>query len=914
MTRDWRAVVKAHMPPAKLEREPEILDELAQHLSDLYAEALENGRTDEEAFTIAQGALPPERERLAHDLETARRSLPAVIVDRWTAPIDREPDGRADRPWIFGRRHTKSFRRDVRYALRSLRRAPGYTLVMLLTLALGIGANSAIFAAVDTILLRPLPYAKSDGLVVPVSVHVARDIDTGSISYADYTDWRRETDVFDAVALWRPITVDLTGAGQPERVEALQVSAEYFQVITLTPAAGRLLGPDDYKPDAPMVAVMSHALWQRMFGGLPETIGKTVRISGLPVEIVGILPPRIAWPAETTLFAPLRTPASEDVRTRRDNLIFQGIARLRDGVPIEQGDALLSSIAARLERDHPESRKGWTNRLKPLREFMVDDEVRRGLWMLLAAVGAVLLIGCANLAHLGLVRGIGRARELSVRVALGASRWQIVRELSIECLLVAIAGAVAGSILSVWMIQGLVAMAPAGTPFIDELRMDVRVLAGTIAVTLMAVVLAGLVPAIASSRIQPGPALKDGAPATGASRRVLILRHALVIAEVAGAVVLLVGAALLLRSFWRLQQVDPGVDVERVMSARLTLPRSRYGTAAASATFFQQLTDRLAAAPGVASAAVTSFVPVGGGGFGLGRVFLPEGRPEPPAAPDVSAQWNVVSPRYFETVGIPVLQGRDFTRDDRSDSTPVVIVSKSFATRMFGDEPAIGRRVRSWRDENVLREIVGIVGEVRYQGLGDREIIRQVYVPHPQDSWGLMNVVVRTSSGQPAGLESVIRGEVRSLEADMAVSNVATLETIARDSVAEQRYLTMLIAILATTAVALGAIGIYGVVSHAVSARSRELGLRAALGASPRQLFGIVLGQASRLTALGLVLGLAGAIAVSRLMRQLLYETAPTDFTAYAVTISMIVVVALAATIGPARRAGRADPLTVLRN
>jgi putative ABC transport system permease protein len=913
MTRDWRSVVRAHVPPLELEREPEILDELSQHLSDLYDEAIADGQPADEAFRIACTALPRERERLARDLVTARRSLPGLIADRWAAPLEPEPDLGFRFLRIFGKRNPTSLRRDIVYALKSLRRAPGYTLVTLLTLALGIGANSAIFAAVDTILLRPMPYAHADRLVVPLSVHAARGIDTSSVSYADYTDWREATDIFEAVALWRPITVDLTGPGQPERIRAVQVSPEYFRVMTMTPVLGRSLGPDDHKPDAPRVTVISHALWQRVFGGAKDVVGRTVRIGGLPSEIVGVLPPRVIWPEDTALFVPLPTRMVEDLM-RRDNLVFYSVARLRDDVSLERGNALVSSIAARLERDHPESRKGWTNRLQPLREFMVPEEARRGLWVLLVAVGAVLLIGCANLAHLGLVRGLGRARELSVRIALGASRWRLVRELGIECLILAVAGAAAGSVLAIWMIQGLAAMAPDGTPFIEDLRMDVRVLAATIVVTCVAVIVAGLLPAITSSRVQPGPALKDGAPASGSSRRVLLLRHGLVVAEIAGAVLLLIGAALLLRSFWRLQHVDPGVDVDRVLSARLTLPRNRYTTDADSTAFFQGLVDRLAAAPGVESAAATSFVPVGGGGFGLGRVFLAEGRPEPPSAPDVSAQWNVITPDYFRTLGIPLLQGRAFSRDDRAASTPVVIVSQSFATRMFGQESAIGKRVRSWRDENVLREIVGIVGEVRYSGLGDRENLRQVYVPHTQDSWGLMNIVLRASTELPAGLESVVRRQVRAMDADMAVSNVATLNTIARESVAGERYLTMLISILAATALALGAIGIYGVVSHAVSARRRELGLRAALGASPRQLFGLVLGQASRLTAIGLVLGLAGAFAVSRLLQQLLYETKATDVAAYAVTISTIAIVAALATLGPARRAGRVDPLTALRS
>jgi putative ABC transport system permease protein len=908
MTRDWRAVVRAHMSRLELQREPEILDELAQHLSDLYDEARAEGRTADEAFAIACAALPDERDRLARDLVTARRSLPGLISDRWTEPVPEAHTARASASAALS-----GLRRDAVHAIKSLRQAPGYVAVTLLTLALGIGANSAIFAAVDTILLRPMPYAHADRLVVPVSVNVSRDLDQASVSYADYADWRRESDVFEAVALWRPITVDLTGVGQPERIRGVQVSREYFQVMTMTPVLGRTLGPADHEPKAPRVAVISFGLWQRIFGGAPDVVGRVVRIAGTPYEIVGVLPARVVFPNEAALIVPLPPQTDNDTLTRRDNLIFFAIARLRDGVSLERGNALLATIASRLEREYPEARKGWTNRVEPLREFLVSEDVRRGLWVLLAAVGVVLLIGCANLAHLALVRGLSRARELGVRIALGASRWRLIRELGVECLLLGVAGAAAGTALAVWMIHGLAAMAPPATPFIEDLGVDVRVLAATTTVTVLAILLAGVLPAMATSRVQPGPALKDGSPGAGSSRRVRILRHGLIVAEIAGAVILLVGAALLLRSFWRLQHVDPGVDVDRVMAARITLSR-RYASAEQSAVFFQRLVEHLDTQPGVQSSAATSFVPIGGGGFGLGRVFLGEGWPEPPAGRDVSAQWNVITPHYFRTIGIPVLQGRDFTQADRADSTPVVIVSRSFAARMFGDESPLGKRMRSWRDENLLREIVGVVGEVRYTGLSEREVLRQVYVPHTQNSWGLMNIVVRSASESPAMLESTVRREVRALDPDLAVSDVATLRDIARDSVAVERYTTMLLSMLATTALALGAIGIYGVISHAVSTRQREFGLRSALGASPRQLSGLVLFQGWRLMAVGLAVGLAGAFATSKLLQRLLFETQSRDPIVYTVIVSVIAIVTSLACLGPARRAARVDPLTALRN
>jgi putative ABC transport system permease protein len=392
------------------------------------------------------------------------------------------------------------------------------------------------------------------------------------------------------------------------------------------------------------------------------------------------------------------------------------------------------------------------------------------------------------------------------------------------------------------------------------------------------------------------------------------LRHGMTVVEVACAVMLLCGAALLLQSYWRLQRVDPGFDLDRVLSARLALPGAKYPTAEQAAMFFDSLVNRLETLPGVESAGTTSFVPVGGGGFGLGRVFLAEGRPEPPAAPDVTAQWNVISPGYFGVMGIRVAQGRDFTTADGANAEPVAIVSRSFARRMFGESDPLGQRVRSWRDENLYRRIVGVVDEVRYNGLAELEELRQVYVPHSQNSWGLMNVVVRASGGDPAALETTLRKGIADLDGDLAVSNVLTLRAVAGRSVADKRYATLLLTMLAVTALVLGALGIYGVVSHAVSMRAREFGVRSALGGSSAHLYGLVLGQGLRLTMVGLVIGLAGAFAISRVIKSLLYETAPRDPAVFAVTAAVVLAVALLASLGPARRAAKSDPLAVLRS
>ena len=802
----------------------------------------------------------------------------------------------------------------MKYALRSLRRAPGYTLVAVLALALGIGANAAIFGAVDTVLLRPLPYPHADRLVVPVSENAERGIEHGSVTFADYVDWRAETGVFAYVALWRPINVDVTGAGDPERMSAAQVSEEYFPLIDPALAAGRAMAAPDFAADAPFVTVISHGLWQRRFGGAADVVGRTLTIAGTPHEVVGVLPDRAAWPEETDLFVPLRASGfSDDTRTRRDNMIFLAIARLADGVSIEQADAVLATIATRLAQADPQIRKGWTNRVVPLRDYVVEADVRRALLVLLGAVGAVLLIACANLASLSLVRAAGRSREIGIRFALGASRWRVVRQMASESLLIAAGGTALGLVLSIWMMEGIAAMAPEGTPFIDRLGLDARVAAAGMIFGLFAIAAAGVLPALAASGVELTPALKEGTPGSGASRRARFLRQSLVIAEVAIAVVLVASASLLIKSFERVSGVAPGADVDRVLAGRIALPGARYPTAEARERFYRTLTGRLAALPDVEAAAATSYVPVGGGGFGLGRVFLAEGAPAPPAAPDTPAQWNVVTPDYFRALGIPVIRGRAFDARDTAESTPAIIVSASFARLMFGDADPIGRRTKSWRDENVLREIVGVVDDVRYRGL--LEPTRPlVYVPHAQNAWGSLGIVLRARHGAPGALAPALRREIAAVDPLLAVANVRTMAETASGSIARERYTTLLVTLLAATALALGTLGIYGVLSFAVSTRRHEFGLRIALGASSGDLYRLVLGNGLALALIGIAVGGAGAVAASRLLAGLLYEVEPHDPASYAAAGTLILVTAIAACLLPARRAAHADPLQALKS
>jgi predicted permease len=557
---DWTSEVRRRLAGLGIspEREAEIVDELSQHLADREAELRRSGVGVADAHRLALDEISDEALMRGEFRRLRQARTPEALAPGAPAGHSRF----VERLW-----------QDVRYGTRSLRQRPGFAAAATLALALGIGANSAIFAAVDAVLLRPMPFSHADRLYVPVSVNTARGIDQGSVTFADYRDWRTQTDVFAAVALWRPIGVDLTGDGEPERVEIAQVSEEFFRLADVTPLAGRTLVPADHEASAPRVAVITDGLWQRRFGGAADVVGRTIRIAGLPAEVVGVLPARSVWPDTSQMFVPLKAAAfNDDVRTRRDNMIFEGLVRLRDGVTAQAANARLGGMAARLAQDQPVIRKGWTNAVIPLRMYMVDPDLTRALYVLLGAVVAVLLIACANVANLALVRGSGRARELAIRLSLGASRRRLIQQLLVESVLLTTAGAAVGAGLAVFLMKGLVIVAPEGTPFLEDIHMNGRVLAATVLISAVAAVVSGLVPALSTSVVRPSAALRDGTGGSGASPRAARLRHVLIIGEIGAAVVLVTGAALLIRSFTRLSHVDPGVSLDRVVSARVSIP------------------------------------------------------------------------------------------------------------------------------------------------------------------------------------------------------------------------------------------------------------------------------------------------------------------------------------------------------
>jgi len=792
---------------------------------------------------------------------------------------------------------------DVRYGARTLIKAPAFTAVVLITLGLGIGANTAIFSALDAVLLQPLPYPDAHRLVRLISHNPTMGISSSNVSAADFLDWQRDTRAFESLAAFSTFSTSVGATAAQSGAERIAgvFETNLFTVLGIAPAIGRDFNGGDVHPGMASAAIVSDGFWQRRFGGDPAILGKTLR-PGSPTTLVGVMPRGFAFPDDVELWIPgLLNPASDP----RDNRDLEAVGRLRAGVSVRQAQAELDAISQRLDTAFPASNRGWRVRVVPFTDYIVGD-ARRTLLLLVGAVALVMLVACANVANLFLAHAAGRQREIAVRAAIGAARGRIARQVLTESLLLSLAAGGIGILVGRAALRLLIAIGASGIPRLEHATLDRTVLLFTLAVSIGTGLLFGLLPALHLSRAGLLQMLREGSRGAGTRSRT---RQALVVAEVAIALVLLVSAGLLARSFQGLQRVDVGFDPHQLLTMRVTLGGAKYRQRGADVRYFQQAIERVTALPGVRSAAAVLSLPVGGGGFYLGRGFVRPGLSHP--VEGYSAGFQMVTPGYFKTLGMPVLAGRDFDARDTTASPQVVVINRTVAARFFAGENPIGQKVLVWKDEKTPREIVGVVGDLKSDDL-TAAAGAEMFVPDTQAEVDDMTLVVRTD-GAPGASAAAVKAAVEGLDRTQAVYDVKTFDSIMAKALAQQRFSVMLFAAFAALALALAAVGLYGVMTHVVNARAHEMGVRLALGARPASVRGLVVNQALRLLVLGLAVGVPLSLAAARLFGKLLYGVGPSDpLTLVAVVATLAGVAWISAWI-PALRATRIDPASALR-
>jgi putative ABC transport system permease protein len=804
---------------------------------------------------------------------------------------------------------------DLRYGARMLVKKPGFTLIAVITLALGIGANTAIFSIVNTVLLRPLPYPESDQLVLVWGRLPGHGLDKLGASPPEFADYRAQNQVFSAVACYASLGLNLTGGGEPERITATYVSASLFPVLGVQPVAGRIFWPEEDQPGHNQVVMLSHGLWQRRFAGQTRVIGQTITLNGRSHTVIGVMPASLQFlHPETEVWKPMGFTAEDLSENERGSHYLSVIARLRPGVTERQAQADLAAIARRMQQQHPtvyQENSGWGATIIGLHAELVGD-VQLALWVLLGAVGCVLLVACANVANLLLQRAVTRQREMAIRSALGAGRWRIMQQLLAESPLLALVGGGLGLLLAVWSQDWLLSLSPADLPRLAEIGIDGRVLGFTFAVSLLTGWLFGLAPGWQSSRLSLNEALKEGSGKSAASGSRHRLRGALVAGEIAVTLVLLIGAGLMLKSLYRLQQVEPGFDPSNVLTMRLALQQARYSEPRRQRAFFEQLLARIASLPGVQAAGAVNYLPLSG--TGNRRNFSLEGQPEP----KLNLEFRMISPDYFRALGIRLRAGRLFSERDREDAPRVAIINETFARLFFSNEDPLGKRIRLGNEQGPFPwlTIVGVVKDVKHGGL-DLETSPEMYVPYLQPllpDWNVPPMFLAVRAGSEASnLTAAVRSAVQDLDRDQPLYSLATMEQLLARSMAPRRFNMLLLAAFASLALLLSVIGIYGVISYSVTQRTHEIGVRIALGARAGDVLRLVVGQGMWLAVIGVGMGLVAALALTRLMANLLYRVSTTDPVTFAVIALLLISIALLACYLPARRAMRVDPLVALR-
>ena len=813
---------------------------------------------------------------------------------------------------------------DIRYGGRMLLKNPGITIIVIIALALGIGANTAIFSVVNAVLLRPLPYQESDRLVFlneksPV-------LDEMSISYPNFTDWRAHNQTFEKMAVYNRASYNLTGAGEAERIITGQVSADLFSVVRVNALHGRVFTNDEDKPGGTPVVVLSYGLWQRRFGGQTSILNQPITLNGKSYTVIGVMPESYAYPSRVEMWVPVGQLSDQPTwQSRGNHPGLYGVARLKPGTTFEQAEADMNNIAANLEKQYPDTNAGNRVRMRPLLEIFVTD-IRRALWVIFGAVGFVLLIACANIANLLLARATARKKEMAIRTAVGASRWRIARQLLTESILLSLIGGTLGLVLARWGVDLILYVSPNAIPRSREIGLDWTVLAFTVGVSFLTGILFGLIPAIQAGEVDVHETLKESGRSMSGRQW---LRSSLVVVEVATTLVLLIGAGLMVRSFYLLQKVNPGFSHEHLNSFSISLPQKKYATNETRSAFYNHLLENIRALPGVESVAAASGLPLGNNGWQTG--FVIDGQPPPPRDQTPLMEACLVTPDYFRAMNIPVLRGRVFNdSDDRSHlagrdlsklnedqrmmaGANKIVIDEEFAKRYWPNEDPIGKRVNIGTAADAPKlEIIGVVGRVKMESLNQNSDRVQGYFAFNQLPESGMTVVIKGAS-DPNQLISSIRGAVKAIDPDQPIYNPRTMDEIRAESVAPERLNLTLLSLFAGIALVLAIVGIYGVMSYSVTQRTHEIGIRMAIGARPLDVFKMILSHGMKLALIGVALGLVGAFALTRLMATMLFGVEPTDATTFAGISILLIAVALLACYLPGRRATKVEPTISLR-
>jgi putative ABC transport system permease protein len=898
--RNWEVFVRSRLtiPGLTPERELRIIRELAAQLDDFYRDALARGATEVEADADACQQIA-DWDRMAQDVWLADRPQARPRIDRLTDRIEIIAERRRG-----GWNVMADVLRDMRYAVRQLVKAPGFTIVAVLTLALGIGATSAIFSVVNGVLLRPLPYPDPDDLVRVYEVVPQHG--RFAVAPATFLDWRTQNSVFERIAAYSSGgAAALAGTEGPERVGFASVSWDTFELLKVSPVLGRGFTAEEEMPGKANVIILSHGAWQRRFGGDPGILGRTVNLAGTPATIVGVMPAGFYFPTrDAELWVPMTiNPANAP----RGAHFLSVLARKKPGVSTDQAHAEMTTITERLAARYPDSSANESAEVILLHEQIVGG-IRRALMTLFAAVAVVVLIACANVANLLLVRASVREKEIAIRAAIGAGRRRLVLQMLAESLVLSLAGGGLGLLLAYLAIPSIQTLSAGSIPRVLDVTIDTRVLAFGFLSSVAVGIVFGLAPAWHVTRTTLGDVLKEGGRGSSSSGG-RWARNGLLILEVALSIVLLVGATLLLRSFARLTSVDPGFKPEGVLTFQVALPRPSYPQPHNRVAFYDTLLTKLEALPQVTSAGMVQTLPMRGGYFLSAAI---QGRPPAKAGEEISASHRVASPGYFATLGIPLLRGRTFTDHDSEKAPMVAVIDEAFATHHFPNEDPIGRGLDIGNGTDGFYEIVGIVGSVHYEGL-DSDPSPTMYVPYRQDIFSGMWLVARTTD-DPAQLTSTVRQLVREIDPALPAFGLGPLTDVISESLAQRRFSMLLLAVFALIAVFLAAVGLYGVVAYTVSQRTQEIGVRMAIGADRSDVLKMVVRGGMTLALVGVAIGLLGALVLARVVASMLFEVTPFDPTSYAATAAILLAVAVLACYVPARRATRVDPLVALRH